>query len=134
MGIQEIYQNILTNRDGEIDQDYTIWIEYSILIGSFFSNERPSEVVELLKKPLSRSQSVKRRVRDDNASYAARQFGDPWFMGPQSWPFDLNIQMNSPGIPDLSQMFLGRVHFMEQSFKFVDESKLDFWYCQYDIE
>ena len=42
----------------------------------WFYNERPSEVVELLKKPLSRSQSVKRRVRDDNASLTSRQFRD----------------------------------------------------------
>ena len=55
-------------------------------------------------------------------------------MGHDSWPFDLKSQMDSPGIPDSSQMFLGRVHFMEQSSKFADESKLDFLYCQYDIE
>ena len=39
MGIQEIYQNILTNRDGKIHsdllQDYTVRVQYQILIGSF---------------------------------------------------------------------------------------------------
>ena len=85
MGIQEIYQNIITNRDGKrIDHSIIKAVTGFIVrfwLAPFSSNQRPSEVVELLKKPLSRSQSVKRRVRDDNASYAARQFGDPWFMG-----------------------------------------------------